>query len=398
MSGTLIIGKLRGPEMAALVEDRVTDWVFGPTQKPVPETVFKAKVDRLLPGSDAAFVALGDGQQGYLRDAKGLASGEFLLVEATSIPEPGKAVPVSRRVLYRQRYTIHTPGAPGINVARGIDPSEERARLIRIVDDHVASMEDWVSRMADICDPDDVARVRRVLSALRDGGTILRTAAKGQPSERITRDLDLAVAARLSAEDELADPEMPPGLVAMAPLPREYGLREWGDRADRIVVGPGDFDTLTQIEAHRLSPFVERIESMRDDPFDHYGVWDEIERLKSSRVDLPSGAWMAVEATRAMVTIDVNTAGEFGGGAALTANLEAARELPRQLRLRGLGGQIIIDFAPLPKKDRRRIEDALKNSFRRDPIETTLAGWTPLGHFELLRKRERRPLTELLAD
>jgi len=133
------------------------------------------------------------------------------------------------------------------------------------------------------------------------------------------------------------------------------------------------------------------------DLFDHFGVWDEIEKLRSPRGELPSGGWMAVEPTRAMVTVDVNTAGEFGGGAALTANLEAAKELPRQLRLRGLGGQVVIDFAPLPKKDRRRIEEALKASFRRDPIETTLAGWTPLGHFELQRKRERRPLAELLG-
>jgi Ribonuclease G/E len=99
------------------------------------------------------------------------------------------------------------------------------------------------------------------------------------------------------------------------------------------------------------------------DLFDHYGVWDEIERLKSPRADL---------------------------------HLEAAKELPRQLRLRGLGGQIVIDFAPLKKTGRKRIEEALKAAFRKDPIETTLAGWTPLGNFELQRKRDRRPLTELL--
>jgi Rne/Rng family ribonuclease len=106
---------------------------------------------------------------------------------------------------------------------------------------------------------------------------------------------------------------------------------------------------------------------------------------------------MAVEPTRAMVTVDVNTGGEFSAGAAVTANVEAARELPRQLRLRGLGGQIAVDFAPLKKPDRRRVEETLKSACRRDPVETTLAGWTPLGHFELQRKRERRPLTELFA-
>ena len=80
----------------------------------------------------------------------------------------------------------------------------------------------------------------------------------------------------------------------------------------------------------------------------------------------------------------------------MTANIEAARELPRQLRLRGLGGQITVDFAPLKKMHRKKIEETLKAAFRRDPIATTLAGWTPLGNFELQRKRERRPLTEVL--
>ncbi len=133
------------------------------------------------------------------------------------------------------------------------------------------------------------------------------------------------------------------------------------------------------------------------DLFDQHGVRDEIERLATPIAGLPSGGWMAVEATRAMVTVDVNTAAEFSGGAALTANLEAARELPRQLRLRGLGGQVTVDLAPLRKTERRRVEEALKAAFRRDPVETTLAGWTPLGNFELQRKRERRPLAELLG-
>ncbi|MEO0994501.1 MAG: ribonuclease E/G, partial [Pseudomonadota bacterium] len=71
-------------------------------------------------------------------------------------------------------------------------------------------------------------------------------------------------------------------------------------------------------------------------------------------------------------------------------------EIPRQLRLRGLGGIVVIDWAPLPKRDRKRIEDTLKTALRRDPVETTIAGWTPLGLLELTRKRERRPLAQLL--
>jgi Rne/Rng family ribonuclease len=192
-----------------------------------------------------------------------------------------------------------------------------------------------------------------------------------------------------------------PGTTADASWAIDEAIREWtSGKPDQIAVSANAariFLDATEVE-RRASRGLEAVVSIHKlgDLFDHYGVWDEIERLKSPRADLPSGAWMAVEATRAMVTVDVNTAGEFGGGASLTANLEAARELPRQLRLRGLGGQITIDFAPLRKSDRKRIEEALKAAFRRDPIETSLAGWTPLGNFELQRKRERRPLSELL--
>lgn len=400
MSGTLVLARIgEGTELAALVEDRrVADWVFRPASGTAPETVYKARIDRPVPGAGAVFVSLGASSgngQGYLREARGLKSGSVLLVEATSIPEPEKAVPVSPRVLYRQRYTIHTPGAPGVNVARGIGDPDERARLQAAVEAHAAALEDWLRRRGDER-AEDAARVRRVLEAHRTGGTILRSAAMGQPAERIARDLDLAFAARLDAEDALADQARPLGPVAPAPSPAEYALREWGERIDRVFIGPGGFDALPAAEEHRLSPFAGRMERIPD-PLDQFGVWDEIERLRSPRAELPSGGWMAVEATLAMVTVDVNTGGEFTPGAAVTANVEAARELPRQLRLRGLGGQVAVDWAPLKKTERRRIEDTLKSAFRRDPVETTLSGWTPLGHFELQRKRERRPVAELLA-
>ena len=396
MSGTLVLARLGGgPDLAALVEDRrVTDWIFGPGSGPAPEAVYKARVERAVPGAGAVFVDLGQGQ-GYLREARGLKPGRVLLVEATGIPEPDKAVPVSPRVLYRQRYAIHTPGAPGINAARGIAEPEERARLQSAVEAHIAALGDWLARRGEDR-AEDAARVRRVLGAHATGGAILRSAARGQPAERIARDLDLAVAARLEAEDALGDSAVPLGPVVPAPLPHELALREWGERIGRIVLGPGEFDALRAAEEARLSPFAGQIERMPD-PLDQFGVWDEIDRIRGPRADLRSGGWMAVEATHAMVTVDVNTGGAFSPGAAVTANVEAARELPRQLRLRGLGGQISIDFAPLKKAERHRVEDALKSAFRRDPVETTLAGWTPLGHFELQRKRERRPVPELLA-
>ncbi len=83
---------------------------------------------------------------------------------------------------------------------------------------------------------------------------------------------------------------------------------------------------------------------------------------------------------------------------ALKANLATARDLPRQLRCRGLGGQITVDFAPMLKRDRRDLEQLLRSAFRADAIDTVLAGWTPLGHFELQRKRERLPIPPELVE
>jgi Ribonuclease G/E len=348
--------KERASQAALLVDGRLEDLLLDPLKgdnTPAPGRIYWAKVDRLIPKLGGAFVRLSPEQTGFLREAKGLKEGQSVLVQVSTYGEDGKATPVTNRVLYKSRLAIHTPSAPGINVSRRIKDVEERERLESLTRDYIADQIQYT---------DEADRY-----VWEQPGIIIRSAADGVTADALRDDIMNILTARYCAE--CFTPETPPLTHAAAyeSSAEEYAVREWEG-------------------THATGP----------DLFDHYGVWDEIERLKSPRADLPSGAWMAVEATRAMVTVDVNTAGEFGGGAALTANLEAAGELPRQLRLRGLGGQITIDFAPLRKSDRKRIEEALKTSFRRDPIETTLAGWTPLGNFELQRKRERRPLSELL--
>jgi Rne/Rng family ribonuclease len=369
-----VIGRARylliAPEGIALLErGRVEDLILTPPAgdlEPSPGDIFRARVIRLVPNSGGAFVSLGAGRNGYLREAHGLGEGASILVQVTAHAEPGKACPVDRRIVVKGPRIMLTPGVPGLNVSRQIRNQDERARLIMALGG-----------------PDPA----------RDPGIVVRTAAQDASEDVLVAERD-----RLLAELERI--ESAPGLEPSALLRLDLAgiaIRDW--------TSPAPHDTLFSeavIQARGLAEWersaVEFFTTVTDpDLFHTFGVWDEIEKLKSPRVELPSGARMAVEATRAMITVDVNTAGEFGGGASLTANLEAARELPRQLRLRGLGGQVTIDFAPLKKSGRKRIEDALKTSFRRDPVETTLAGWTPLGNFELQRKRERRPLTELVA-
>ncbi|MEO1307058.1 MAG: ribonuclease E/G, partial [Pseudomonadota bacterium] len=160
----------------------------------------------------------------------------------------------------------------------------------------------------------------------------------------------------------------PPECLLDGPDPHHLAWREWGE--------PGSLDT-------------------EEGCFERRGVLDLIDALNGIEAPLAQGS-IAVEATRALVAVDVNTGGDLSPAAGLKANLAAAKALPRQLRIRGLGGQITMDLAPLAKKDRRQFEQVLRSAFRFDPVDTALVGWTPLGHFELQRKRERLPLTEAL--
>jgi ribonuclease G len=112
-------------------------------------------------------------------------------------------------------------------------------------------------------------------------------------------------------------------------------------------------------------------------------------------LDLSGGAWAEIEALRALVAIDVNTGSDHSPAAGLKANIALARDLSRQLRLRGLGGQIVVDFAPMPKRDRGTLDQILRSAFRSEAAETVLIGWTTMGLYEINRKRDRIALSRL---
>ncbi|MEM9011834.1 MAG: ribonuclease E/G [Pseudomonadota bacterium] len=367
----------RPSQAALLVDGRLEDLLLDAPKgdaTPEPGAISWARVERLAPKLGGAFLRLSLEAEGFLRDAKGLRAGEGILVQVSGYAEPGKAVPVTTRILYKSRRLIHTPDAPGINVSRQIRDAEERARLTELVEAAVTE------------------------GTAPKGGFIIRSVAREAEADDLASDLANVIGQRAHHEGLRRSAE--PGQSASPVLAIDLALREWTDPLpDAVHVGP-------RAERHVLAPDViarygaDLAQLMRchdgPDPFADFGVWEEIDRLLQPPVDLDDGTWMSVEPTRAMVTVDVNTAGDFSPAAALKANLAAARELPRQLRLRGLGGVVTIDFAPLARRDRKKVENAVSAALRRDAVATSLAGWTPLGHLQLQRKRERRPLTELL--
>jgi Ribonuclease G/E len=265
-----------------------------------------------------------------------------MLVQVTGPAEPGKAAPVTSRCLFKSRYAIVTPGAPGLNISRRIRDDAERDRLLEIAH---AAME----------------------GAPEGHGLILRSAAEAVAAEVLEDDIatmrDLATAV-------MADTAGPPECLVDAPDAHLLAWRDWADPdPDEVIETPGCFET--------------------------HGVIEAVEAALSPRLDLPGGATAYVEPTRALVAVDVNTGGDTSLAAGLKANLALAHALPQVLRIKGLGGQITLDLAPMPKKDRRVIEDALRRAFREDGAEVVLAGWTPLGCYELQKKRDRPPLSIL---
>ena len=333
------------PAAALMVDGRLQDLLIDPPEDGPPGigAILRGVCDRPLKGQGGMMLRLPDGQSAFLRQGKGLSPGQPLLVQVTGMGADGKATPVNTRLLFKSRYAIVTPDAPGLNISRSIKDEEERDRLLEIAHEGMAG-------------------------APEGFGLILRSASNEVDDEALAEDI---AAMRELAEAVTADLEGEPELLVDAPDAHMTAWRDWASPEPDEVIS-------------------------RDGAFADLGVLEEIDAALQDAVLLTAGASMMIEPTSALVSVDVNTGADSSLAAGLKANLAAAKDLPRQLRLRGLGGQITMDVAPMPKKDRRQFEDALRRAFRADGTDTVLAGWTPLGMFELQRKRDRWPLTALI--
>lgn len=347
MNGRLVVlGQIAGRPAAALVVDgRLQDLLLSPPDDIAgfaPGAILRGVVDRPMKGQGGVFVRLPEGRRGFLRDAGGLAPGRAVLCQVTGWGEAEKATPVTLRLIFKSRLSIVTPQAPGLNVSRRIADADTRRRL------------------ADLAE-----------TVMQDCGfgLILRSAAADADDHALSDDI---AAMRTLAERVMADTDGAPELLLDAPDPHEEAWRDWADPPPDAVA--------------------EGAAAMAE-----HGVDDMVAALADPRVALSGGGHMTVEPTRAFVAVDVNTGGDTSPASALKANIAAARDLPRQLRLRGLGGQVIVGFAPVAKKDRVALEQQLRAAFRGEAAETVLAGWTALGNFEIQRKRDRVPTARLLG-
>ncbi|MBC6441541.1 MAG: ribonuclease E/G [Rhodobacteraceae bacterium] len=334
----------RGRDCAVLITDGAVQdlLVDADTDTPRPGAIYRAKTLRPMKGQGGLTLDLGTGKRGYLRHAKGIRPGQVMLVQVTSFAGSGKASPVTPKLIFKGRYAAVTPGTPGWNLARRIRNEAERDRLNGLV-------------------------LEGMDGAAPNLGLIIRSAADGTEDRQIAE--DIATVRRL-AEAVVEDVNGPPQLLVDAPTAEHAARRDW-PAPDEVLREAGCLANL--------------------------GLDEVLDDLFHPAAPLPGGGMLVIEPTTAFVAVDVNTGGDTSFAAGLKANLGVAQELPRQLRLRGLGGQIVVDMAPMAQKERCLVADAFRKSLRADRIETRIVGWTSLGHLELQRKRVRIPLTLALG-
>jgi ribonuclease G len=365
--------------------------------------IYKGRVNKVLPGMDAAFIDIGLEKAAFIHSSDLLASGlglegfdlddeagepvrrrpdqaiqdmlekgQEILVQLVKEPIGTKGAKVSGRLSLPGRFLVLMPGLSRIGVSRKIADADERTRL------------------------------KKILKELkpRNAGLICRTAAEGLSKKDLAQDVRYLVGLWEELEKEGQEQAAP------AMLHRDIGMATglirdiFTEQVGRVTVDNKDVYKeilrYLQVVAPELKSRV-KLYTGEGPIFDEYGIEGEIEKSFEHKVWLRKGGYIVIEATEAMVTIDVNT-GRFTGKRSqedtiLKTNLEASKEVARQLRLRDLGGIIVIDFIDMESEQNRRVlVDAFRSALRTDRARTKVYPPSELGLVEMTRQRVRQSL------
>lgn len=391
---------------AALLENGLLHEVFieRASHRGLVSNIYKGRVSRVLPGMQAAFIDIGLERTAFLHasdiappelDEDGIESpraesirelvseGREILVQVLKDPIGTKGARLTTYITIPSRYLVYLPKGQGIGVSSRIEDEAERQRLREVVGDLV-----------------NVASEREQL-----GGYIVRTVGEGASVEALRA--DMIFLRRLWGLISQRAIETAPGELVHEDLPLASRLLRdlLGSEMERVLVDDesayGRMVGFTRTFAPELSERIEYYDGPRP-IFDLYGVEDELERALDRRVSLKSGGHLVIDQTEAMTTVDVNT-GAYVGHRNLEetifrTNLEASEAIARQLRLRNLGGIIIVDFIDmLDQEHKRQVMHSLERHLSTDNARTQICEVSPLGLVEMTRKRTRESLEHLLC-
>ena len=382
-----------------------------PTDCSLRGNLYRGRVDRVVAGVQAAFVDIGLGRPGFLhvRDLHGgrvepgsappdisklVRPGQSLLVQVAKDPLNGKGVRLTTNLALAARTVVMLPFDRHIAVAARIVDEDERGRL-----------------------KDLLARVRTEVGT--PCGYIARTACRSATENQVRADVeDLEalwkrvsrrygrIAGAMDASGQCAEHLAGALVHEELPVPTRIVRDLAGANTGAIVVNHADtFDRITDYVKRCLPDLPEAVTHYqgRTPLFEARGLEVAIDRALDRRVHLPSGGFLVIEQTEAMTTVDVNSGGFVASSdlesTAFTTNLEAARELPGQLRLRNIGGIIVVDFIDMVDEGHRQeVLDALLGAASGDAARFRASGFSELGLVEISRRRTRESLERQLCD
>jgi ribonuclease G len=386
--------------VAVLEDDKVAEaYLERPERRSIAGNIYKGSVDNVLPGMEAAFIEIGLEKNGFLyvdeviapelegrshgRKIQDLLSrGQEVLVQAVKDPMKSKGARLTTEISLPGRFVVFVPHGEGLGVSRRLE-DDERARL------------------RDILKKLDVKK----------GGVIVRTAAEGASADDIERDLVFLQRLWKTIETRAKAAKVPSLVYQEAELPLRVIRDLFTEDFERAFV---DHErTFKRVVGYlkKTSPHMaDRVTRYREKTplMESFGVDAEIRSTLSRRVDLPSGGYLVFDYAEAFTVIDVNT-GRFVGSRGKSSggrledtitknNLEAVKEVVRQLRLRDIGGIIVIDFIDMANpKNRATVEEALKSELERDRTKTYVVEISPLGLVEMTRQNVTDGPREILT-
>src|SRR5258708_2193737 len=402
MSTEILVNSSTHEARAAVVENGVLQEVFleRASRRGLISNIYKGRVSRVLPGMQAAFIDIGMERTAFLHASdifdprhadtgidpphhenirSLVAEGNEILVQVIKDPLGTKGARLTTFISLPSRYLVYMPRGLGAGVSARIEDEAERTRLKTVV--------------AQLLTPD------------ASGGYIVRTAAQGASPDSLRE--DMAYLAKLWDHVRARAGEAARGTVVHEDLP--LCLRVLRDELARgvsrvLVDSPREHERMQKFAAAFMSeaaPVIELYAGARP-ILDLNGVEEEIAKALDRKVPLKSGGHLVIDQTEAMTTIDVNT-GAYVGHRNLEetifrTNLEAAVSIARQLRLRNLGGIIIIDFIDMhDEAHRRQVLAALERALSGDRAQTHIVSLSPLGLVEMTRKRTRESLEHMLC-
>ncbi len=394
----------------ALVENGVLQEIYveRARSRGIVGNIYKGKVVRVLPGMQAAFVDIGLERAAFIhaseiapRQEKSsedtqerpiyelVHEGQSLVVQVTKDPLGTKGARLTTHISIPARYLVHMPKNNHVGISLRIEDVEERDRLRQLVESCLGSQDENSSQYS-----------------AESGGFILRTAAEGIGEAEVRADVLFLRRLWETIEENIKDSKAPANVYEDLPLHLRTMRDLVNPNIEKIRIDSREtFEKVSKF-VKKLVPEIDgRVEYYPGERpiFDLFGVEDEINKALSRKVQLKSGGYLILDQTEAMTTIDVNT-GAFVGHRNLEetifkTNLEAAVAIARQLRLRNLGGIIIIDFIDMEDSEhQRQVQRAFEKAMEQDHAKTNFTGVSELGLVEMTRKRTRESLENVLCE